>query len=107
MGVEDSVCDFVDLVRAICSPCVTFPECVDHFAEPDSARVDIWAFWKFSLALAMGWSNTASTSFFTYSSKTLFSISLVKTPSNWDANVSSFSVVGTDPVSVVESRIII
>ena len=48
---------------------------------------------KFSLALAMGWSNSASTSVFTSSSKMLFTILLVKTPSNWDANVSSFSVV--------------
>ena len=52
-------------------------------------------FWKFSLALVMGWSNSSSTFVFTSSSKTLFSISLVKTPSNWDANVSSFSVVVT------------
>ena len=37
--------------------------------------------WKFSLALAMGWSSSASMSVFTSSSKTLFSISLVKTPS--------------------------
>ena len=34
-------------------------------------------FWKFSLALAMDWSNSASTSVFSSSSKTLFSISLV------------------------------
>ena len=66
-------------------------------------------FWKFSLALAMGWSSSASMSVFTSSSKTLFSISLVKTPSNWDANVSSFSVVVTDlvfiPPSSLETRV--
>ena len=61
-------------------------------------------FWKFSLALAMGWSSSASMSVFT-SSKTLFSISLVKTPSNWDANVSSFSVVVTDLVFIPPSSL--
>ena len=63
-------------------------------------------FWKFNLVLALGWSNSASV--FT-SSKTLFSISLVKTASNWDANVSSFSVVVTVlvfiPPSSLETRV--
>ena len=56
--------------------------------------------WKFSLALVIGWSNSTSTSVFTSPTKTLFSISLVKTPSNWDADVSSFSVVVTDLVFI-------
>ena len=62
-------------------------------------------FWKFGLALAMGWSSSASASVFTSSSKTLFSISLVKTSSNWDANVSSFSVVVTDLVFISTSSL--
>ena len=66
-------------------------------------------FWKFSLALAMGWSNSTSTSVFTSTSKRLFSISLVKTPSNYDANVSRFSVIVIDlvfiPPSSLETRV--
>ena len=62
-------------------------------------------FWKISLSLSMGWSTSASTPVFTSSSKTLFSISLVKTPSNWDANVSSFSVVVTDLVFIPSSSL--
>ena len=57
-------------------------------------------FWKFSLVLAMGWSSSASTSVFTSSSKTVFSISLVKTGSNWEAKVPNFSDVVTDLVFI-------
>ena len=99
--------DFVgDVLRATGFPCVNLPEYVSHFAEPDSVWVDTW---KFSLALAMGWSNSASTLVFTSSSKTLFPISLVRTPSNWDANDTSFSVIVTDlvfiPPSSLETRV--
>ena len=100
-----------DVVRVTGFPCVNLPEYVSHFADPDSVWMDIWVkgFWKFNLALAMGWSNSASTSVFTPSSKTLSSISSVKTLSNWDAYVSSFSVVVTDlvfiPPSSLETRV--
>ena len=100
--------DFGDVVRATGFPCVNLREYVSHFAEPDSEPKGM-TFWKFSLALAMGWSSSTSKSVFTSSSKTLFSISLVKTSSNWDANVSSFSVVVTDlvfiPPSSLETRV--
>ena len=107
--------DFVgDIVRATGFPCVSLPEFVSHFAEPDSESGWIsgsmgMTFWKCSLALAMGWSNSASTSVFTSSPNTLFSISLVKIPSNWDTNVSSFFVVVIDlifiPPSSLETRV--
>ena len=102
--------DFVgDVVRATGFPCVTFlsmlvtsPNLILSGCISGSKGM---TFWKFSLSLAMGWSSSASTSVFTSSSKTLFSISLVKTPSNWDANVSSFSVVVTDLVFIRPSSL--
>ena len=103
--------DFVgDVVRATGFPCVNLPEYISHFAETGF----VWikgsgskgmALWKFSLALAMGWSNSASTSVFSSSSKTLFTILLVKNPSNWDANVPSFPVVVTDLVFIPPSSL--
>ena len=88
-----------DVVRVTGFPSVNLHEYVTYFAEHDSVWMDIWVktLWKFSLALAKGWSNSAS------ALKTLFSISLVKTPSNWDMNVSSFSVAVTD--LVLETRV--
>ena len=52
------------------------------------------------IIIAKGWSNSAATSVFTSSSKTVFSISLVKTASNWEAKVSNFSDVVTDLVFI-------
>ena len=99
--------DFVvDVVRATGFPSVNLPEYVSHFAEYGYLGQRVCP--SGSLAL-LGRSNSATTSVFTYSSKTLFSISLVKTPYNWDANVSSLSVVVTDlvftPPSSLETRV--
>ena len=104
-GRNEEAYDFVgDVVWATCFLCVNLPEYVSHFTEPDSDRISGskgMTFWKFSLALVMGWSNLASTSVFTSSSKTLFSIPLVKTPPNWDVVTALLFI----PTSSLETRV--
>ena len=86
--------DFVDVVRATAFLVLTFPSI--SVTSPNLI-LSGWisgskgmTFRKFSLALAMGWSNSASTSVFTSSSKNVVLDFVGKAPSNWDANVSSF-----------------
>ena len=71
-----------DVVRATGFPCVNLPAHASHLILSGwITGSTVMTFWKLSLALAMGWSNSASTSIFTSLSKRLSSISLVKTPS--------------------------